>query len=142
LHLKGFYIYFTERKIAIIGKTAMALHNKFGQEGEKAAVNFVIEKGYRILEINYRLHPLEVDIIAMDGERVVFIEVKTRQTDEYGHPIEFITGKKEQNLIKVADYYLQYKTPGKEGRFDVITLFKQEGNFILEHFIDAFNAIG
>lgn len=120
----------------------MALHIKFGKEGEKAALDFVIEKGYKVLDINYRLHPFEVDIIATDNGMIVFIEVKTRQTDEYGHPIEFITGKKEQNLIKVADYYLQYKRPGHEGRFDVITLYKKEGAFILEHFVNAFTAIG
>ncbi len=120
----------------------MALHLKFGREGEKAALDFLIEKGYMVLEVNYRLHPYEVDIIAMDGDWVVFVEVKTRQTDEYGHPIEFITGKKEQNLLKVADYYLQYKMPGREGRFDVITLFKREETFILEHFANAFTAIG
>lgn len=120
----------------------MALHIKFGQEGEKAAVEFVNKLGYKLMEINYRMHPLEVDIIALDGEMVVFIEVKTRQTDEYGHPIEFITGKKEQNIIKVADYYLQFKMPGKEGRFDVITLYKKNEVFILEHFVNAFTAIG
>ncbi len=120
----------------------MALHIKFGREGEKAALDFLIEKGYKILEVNYKLHPLEVDIIAMDREFIVFVEVKTRQTDEYGHPVEFITGKKEQNLIRVADYYLQYKMPNREGRFDVITLYVKDGAFVLEHFVDAFTAIG
>src|SRR5688572_33259459 len=112
----------------------MALHNKFGKDGEEAAVEYVRSLGYTVLEINFHLHPLEADIIAMDGDRVVFIEVKTRQTDEYGHPIEFITGKKEKNLIHIADYYLQYKLPGKEGRFDVITLLKSNDSYILEHF--------
>ena len=120
----------------------MAIHLKFGKEGEKAALDFLIEKGYKIIEVNYRLHPYEVDVIAMDGEMIVFVEVKTRQTDQYGHPIEFITGKKEQNLLKVADYYLQYKMLNREGRFDVITLYKKQGDFILEHFINAFTAIG
>lgn len=120
----------------------MAIHHKFGKEGEKFALDFIQQKGYTVLEVNYRLHPYEVDIIAMDKEVVVFIEVKTRQTDEYGHPIEFITGKKEQNLIKVADYYLQYQVTGKEGRFDVITLLKQADTFIIEHFMNAFSAIG
>ena len=120
----------------------MAKHHKFGEEGEKAACDFLLEKNYMVLEKNYRLHPYEVDIIAMDDNKVVFIEVKTRQTDEYGHPVEFITGKKEQNLIKVADYYLQYKMPGIEGRFDVITLYKKNGVFVIEHFINAFTAIG
>lgn len=120
----------------------MALHIKFGKEGEQSALDFVRAKGYKILEINYRLHPLEVDIIALDGDIVVFIEVKTRNTDAYGHPIEFITGKKEQNLIKVADYYLQYKMPNREGRFDIITLYVKDGAFILEHFVNAFTAIG
>lgn len=120
----------------------MAIHNKFGKEGEKAAVEFVHQKGYKVLEVNYVLHPFEVDIIAEDGEFIVFIEVKSRQTDAYGHPIEFITGKKEKNLLHVADYYLQYKTPGKEGRFDVITILNTNGSLILEHFINAFTAIG
>jgi len=120
----------------------VAKHHKFGKLGEEAAVEYLKNKGYAIIDINYCMHPYEVDIIAADDDIIVFVEVKTRQTDLYGHPIEFITGKKEQNLIKVADYYLQFKTPGKEGRFDVITLFKQNGNFILEHFENAFTAIG
>lgn len=120
----------------------MAKHNKVGEEGEKAARDFLFNKGYKIMEVNYRHHPYEVDIIALDGQMVVFVEVKTRQTDAYGHPIEFITGKKEQNLIKVADYYLQYRMPNREGRFDVITLYTKDGVFILEHFINAFTAIG
>jgi putative endonuclease len=120
----------------------MALHNKFGSDGEKAAVEFVMNKGYKVLAVNYRLHPYEVDIIAEDGDFIVFIEVKSRQTDEYGHPVEFITGKKEKNLLHVADYYLQYKKPGREGRFDVITILNTNGAFILEHFINAFTAIG
>jgi len=120
----------------------MAIHNKFGKQGEKVAVEYVTALGYKVLEVNYRLHPLEADIIAMDGDMVVFIEVKARQTDEYGHPIEFITGKKEKNLIHIADYYLQYKLPGKDGRFDVITLLQKDGSFQLEHFKEAFSAIG
>jgi putative endonuclease len=137
-----FFIFFTLHKNSVIGKKAMALHIKFGKEGEKAALDFIAEKGYTVLDVNYKLHPLEVDIIARDGEMVVFIEVKTRQTDQYGHPVEFITGKKEQNMIRVADYYLQHTLPGKEGRFDVITLYKKDGAFLLEHFVNAFTAIG
>jgi putative endonuclease len=120
----------------------MAKHHEFGKEGELAALDFLREKGYIVVDTNYLHHPYEVDIIALDGEVLVFVEVKTRQTDAYGHPVEFITGKKEQHLIKVADYYLQYRMPGREGRFDVITLYKKEGVFILEHFINAFTAIG
>jgi putative endonuclease len=120
----------------------MAIHNKFGADGEKAAVEFVMNKGYKVLAVNYKLHPYEVDIIAEDGPFIVFIEVKARQTDAFGHPIEFITWKKEKNLILVADYYLQYKTPGREGRFDVITILNTEGRFVLEHFANAFTAIG
>lgn len=101
----------------------MGKSHKFGEEGEKEAQEYLLKKGYTVLEVNYRLTPYEIDIIAMDNNTVVFVEVKTRQTDFYGHPIEFITGKKGQNLINVADYYLQYKMPGKEGRFDIITLF-------------------
>ena len=120
----------------------MAIHLKFGKEGEKAALDLVTQKGYKVLEMNYRLHPYEVDLIAQDGDYIVFIEVKARQTDQYGHPIEFITGKKEQHLLKIADYFLQHRVPGKEGRFDVITLYKKDEAFILEHFINAFTAIG
>jgi putative endonuclease len=120
----------------------MAKHHKFGEQGEKASLDFLVEKGYQILAANYRLHPYEADIVALDGQVVVFVEVKTRKTDAYGHPIEFITGKKEKNLLHIADYYLQYVMPGREGRFDVITLYKKDGVFILEHFVNAFTAIG
>ena len=71
----------------------MANHHVLGQQGEALAVTYLAEKGYQILETNWRFKRAEVDIIAKLGQVLVFIEVKTRTTDYFGSPEEFITKK-------------------------------------------------
>lgn len=112
----------------------------FGRKAETAAQDFVKSLGYRILETNWRIYHFEIDIIAMDGNELVIIEVKARKTAEYGHPSEFISRKKERNLIEATEHYILEKGLQNEVRFDVITLLPAENGFEIEHFRDAFNA--
>lgn len=117
------------------------LHLKFGEDAEIAAVNFLQKKQYKILYTNWRHNHLEIDIIAKHDNFIVFIEVKARESDEYGHPYEFVIGKKERNIITAANYFLEHKMPDNEGRFDVVTILKKESDFLIEHFVDAFNIL-
>ena len=64
----------------------MARHNELGIKGEEAATAFLKDKGYRILERNWRMHRHEIDIVAEDDEYIVFVEVKTRTSREWGDP--------------------------------------------------------
>ena len=64
----------------------MAKHNDLGKMGEDLAVQYLTDKGYEILERNWRNKHKEIDIIAKDGETLVIVEVKTRQSDDHGEP--------------------------------------------------------
>lgn len=77
----------------------------FGKEGENKAAAYLQKQGYRIIERNFTKRYGEIDIIAIDGDTLVFVEVKTRIGDGYGRPIEAITPWKLKSLIKSAEYY-------------------------------------
>lgn len=83
------------------------MDNKFtGNLGEDLAVKYLKENGYKIIERNYRIRGGEVDIVAQDGEYLVFVEVKARNSYEYGPPAESMTKWKIRALIKTARFYV------------------------------------
>lgn len=92
-----------------------------GSLGEKLACEYLQKLGYKILERNYRIRGGEIDIIARDGEYLVFIEVKTRYSHEFGLPSESITFWKIKSLLKTALFYTQKIKWGDKGyRIDFI----------------------
>lgn len=116
---------------------------KFGDEGEELAVELLVNKGYEIIKRNYRFGKGELDIIAKDPkeEGLVFIEVKSRKSLEYGHPEESITKSKIKQLKRIAELYL-YENDVKEilCRFDVITILMPPGEKPqIQHFVNAFD---
>lgn len=117
----------------------MAKHLETGKTGEKIAENFLKQKGYEILETNWRYKKAEVDIIAKDIDVLVFVEVKTRSNDYFGRPDAFITEKKEQFMATAASVYMEKINHDWEIRFDVISiLLKTEKDYQIQHFKDAF----
>ena len=116
----------------------MAAHNDFGKQGEELAVQYLIGKGYEILERNWRNIHKEIDIIAKDGECLVIVEVKTRQTDEYGDPDIAVTRKKQRMLITAANAYISKYNMDVETRFDIISIIFKDGEPVIEHIEDAF----
>lgn len=78
----------------------------FGNQGEDLACDYLRKIGYQIIQRNYLIRGGEVDIIAKDGEYLVFVEVKTRWSHEYGLPVESITSWKIKHLLKTARFYL------------------------------------
>ncbi len=117
----------------------MADHIILGQKGEALAVTFLAGKGYDILETNWRYKRAEVDIIAKDGNVLVFTEVKTRATDYFGAPEESITDKKKALLTDAASAYMELINHDWEIRFDYISvIYEDAGNFRLKQFKDAF----
>ena len=78
-----------------------------GRVGEKKAAEYLKKKGYKIIKTNYKTAIGEIDIIAEDGEYLVFIEVKTRSTADFGQPSQAVNLKKQEKYYKVALQYLQ-----------------------------------
>lgn len=80
-----------------------------GERGEMIAWNFLIKKGYKLVEKNYRTRIGEMDVIAEKKGRLVFIEIKTRRTERFGRPEEAVTVQKQRKLFQIASYYLKEK---------------------------------
>ena len=94
-----------------------------GNYGEDLACKYLKNQGYKILERNYRIRGGEIDIVAKDKDILVFVEVKTRFSHEYGSPAESMTFWKIQSLLKTAKFYIQKIGWGdKEYRLDFISV--------------------
>jgi putative endonuclease len=102
------------------------------------AVEYLQGKGYKILHRNYKVKFGEADIIAKDGEYLVFIEVKTRKGDLYGQPYEAVDAKKQQKLRSIALSFM--KSAGYElpVRFDIISIITSGASEEISHFEGAF----
>ncbi len=116
----------------------MAKHNELGKKGEELAAQYLIEKGYEILERNWRNTHKEIDIIAKDGESLVIVEVKTRQSDEHGEPDLAVTRQKQTRLIYAANAYIFRNKLDISTRFDIVSIVFNNGNPIIDHIEDAF----
>lgn len=91
--------------------------------GEEIAEDFLTERGYKILERNYRCREGEIDIVAEKGKEVVFVEVRTRRGKEYGIPEETITERKKEKLKAAALHYLAtHPQLPSSWRIDVIAI--------------------
>ena len=95
-----------------------------GARGEEIAARFLVEQGYRIVERNFRFKRKgEIDIVAREGEYLVFCEVKMRTNDEYGLPEYAVTPAKQETIRRVAAAYLVMRDiNGQPCRFDVVTI--------------------
>jgi putative endonuclease len=110
-----------------------------GINGENLAVTFLKEKGYRIITRNYKSCIGEIDIIARDGNTIVFIEVKTRATELFGQPFEAVNRKKQHKMKNVALLYMKKYERNFPARFDVVSIFyRANGMKEIDHIIDAF----
>ena len=114
-----------------------------GDSGETAACRYLKKCGYRILERNYKAVCNkvvgEIDIIAIKGDTVSFVEVKTRKSEDFGLPCEAVTKSKQQKIIKTAYAYIEEKSLDASYSFDVIEVL-MEGRTIKEirHLANAF----
>jgi len=114
----------------------MGEHNKLGKEGEERARQFLVSKSYKILELNWRYHYKEIDIIAEIDDYIVVIEVKTRSSDFFDDITTVITNKKKRYLIEATEAYIKKNDIAKEIRFDLIFI----SNNNIEHIEEAFNS--
>lgn len=112
--------------------------NTYGKRSEIIAADYLKEKGYKILEVNYKNKVGEIDVIALDKDYIVFVEVKARLSQKFGHPFEAIDERKQQKIHAVASIYLmKNKKYGKKCRFDAISILGLE-NPEITHIVDAF----
>ncbi len=94
-----------------------------GNAGEQLAMAHLKRLGMEIVEMNYRYGHGEIDIIARDGETLVFCEVKGRKTDEFGEPEYAVTPRKQQQIRRIAEAYLyEHEIKEQDCRFDVVTV--------------------
>lgn len=119
------------------------LNRVLGDEGERSAARYLRRHGLRVITRNYRTNRGEIDLIARDGDTLVFVEVKTRRS---GHPAEAVTPEKERRLTLAALQFLhRYGLLEQRCRFDVVAVVWPEsspGSPSIEHFVSAFEPPG
>jgi len=110
-----------------------------GRWGEEFAAKYLLEQGYKIIDRNVRTSYGEIDLIATQGETIIFVEVKTRTTTSFGLPEQSITARKRAHILESAQAYLQDKSNlGNDWRVDVIAIRKfPRGSPELVHFENA-----
>ncbi len=116
-----------------------------GQRGEAAAERFLKKHGYIIVARGQRDRLGEIDLVAVDGRTVVFVEIKTRQSVAKGHPSEAVHEEKQRRLTRLALAYLRrHDLLENPARFDVISIVWPEGERkpLIEHYKNAFEPIG
>jgi putative endonuclease len=110
-----------------------------GSRGENLAAEHLERTGYRIVERNYRFERGEIDLIAKDGEELVFIEVKARRSDAFGPPEDAITTQKQEQIKRVAEGYLFERQIEEQAcRFDVVAITFNHGKADIRVIRDAF----
>lgn len=113
---------------------------KLGKLGEDIVQKYLCKKKYKITAKRFRLYRGEIDLVAYDGDTLVFVEVKTRSKGSLGLPEESVNPRKQRQIRKIAEGYLALNNLDEvECRFDVVSLiFDDEGAYSLSHFEDAF----
>ena len=116
-----------------------------GDRGERTAVRFLKQQGYSILARQYRTDLGEIDIIALDGKTIAFIEVKTRKSNSKGEPFEAVTQQKQAQLTRLAGSFLKkHQLLHQPARFDIISILwlSEKSTPDIQHFQNAFEPSG
>jgi len=113
---------------------------ELGIFGENLATKHLSNKGYTIIARNYKFKKNEVDIVASYQDKIIVIEVKTRQTAEIGEPWMAVTKAKQKTIIQVANHFIQTKDIENDTRFDIVSIVHNSKRTKIEHIEDAFSA--
>ncbi len=117
----------------------MKTTKEIGDYGENIATDFLVEKGYSILERNYRYGRAEVDIIAQIDSTIVFVEVKLRNRIDFGSPEDAVSIKKQKLMVTAANQFLADMDHEGPLRFDIISIVSADlESYAIKHFEDAF----
>ena len=121
----------------------MAVNNGkllWGKEGERVAERYLQKKGYKLVERNYRCLGGELDLIVLDRRVIVFVEVKTRTGSGFGTPFEAVEARKQQRMIRAAQFFLAEKgLQQRDARFDVVGVSWPGREPVIEHIENAFD---
>jgi putative endonuclease len=116
----------------------MAEHNDLGRKGEDMALDVLLKKGYSLKERNYRFRKAEIDLIMTTANRLVFVEVKTRQTAEIGEPYLAVTKTKQRQIIQAAHQYIVARDLDMDAQFDIVSIVHNQYRTKIEHIEEAF----
>lgn len=116
----------------------MASHNDLGFKGEAIAREFLVKKGYDILDENWVYGKAEIDLIAYHNQQLIFIEVKTRSSTTFGQPEDFVSIAKQNLLASAATAYIELMNHQREIRFDIIAVLFNQNKYTINHIEDAF----
>ena len=111
---------------------------KKGQEAEQLAADFLVQKGFRILERNFRHKHCEVDLIVLKDNWLVFVEVKMRSSVAFGHPEIFVDSSKRHNVRRASRHYIFSRNWNGNIRFYVLAITKDGSGESILHIEDAF----
>jgi putative endonuclease len=112
---------------------------RLGRSGEIAAAAELGRRGYKIVASNYRGPHGEIDLIARDGNCLVFVEVRSRRTNDFGTPAESVTPAKQRKIAATAQHYLdENKIKDVNCRFDVVEVMPRDGKLVAEVMTNAF----
>ncbi|MCA6378428.1 MAG: YraN family protein [Cytophagales bacterium] len=111
---------------------------KKGREGEEMAARFLIDKGFEIVERNYRYKRLEIDLIVKKDNWLIFVEVKLRSSDAFGYPEDFVDYKKAKNIVDGAEQYTYDKNWQGNVRYDIVSIRLQKDQTEIVLIEDAF----
>ena len=112
-----------------------APHLLRGRKGERTAARFLLKQGFDILARRYRGRSGELDVVALEQDTLVFVEVKTRSSSEYGEPWEFVDWKKQQILRRTAEEFIAEHDLGQYVyRFDIVSVLEKEARLFRNAF--------
>jgi putative endonuclease len=112
----------------------------FGKTGEDLACRELESRGYAIIERRYRRRRGELDIIARDGPTLAFVEVKTRESRDFGEPAESVTWFKRRTMVQLAiEYMARHRLTNDPCRFDVVSIHLEAGRPVVEVYQNAFD---
>lgn len=109
--------------------------------GEQMTAKYLTDKGYIILEHNYRRRHLEIDIIALDGDELVIVEVKSRAYDSILQPEDAVDHKKRLALIRLANEYVKTHNRKENVRFDIVTIVSNSNGTEIKHLKSAYSVM-
>jgi putative endonuclease len=113
---------------------------EFGKQGEQQAIDFLREKGYSIVDVNWRYQHKEIDIVAEYNDELHIVEVKTRTSSVWQTIDEIVGATKQKNIIAAADAYVQQNNIDKDVVFDIVYIVQINGKQSIELIPDAFHS--
>jgi len=111
---------------------------ELGKYGEDLAVTHLQKNNYTVIDRNYRFQKAEIDIIAIKDGQLIVCEVKTRSSLKVGKPYEAVNYKKQQNIIRAINNYVESKGLNIDIQFDVLSIVHTINYTYVDHILNAF----